>query len=75
MATFSKCLFSNLIKFTFGRRQQLKTLTSILRQNEQHEHIKIMANHGPLCMRINMIKKTSSNQPFGRESECKMVRF
>ena len=24
MATFSKCLFSNLIKFTFGRRQQLK---------------------------------------------------
>ena len=29
-----------------------KTLTSVLRQNEQHEQIEIMANHGPFCKRI-----------------------
>ena len=29
-----------------------KTLTSILRQSEQHEQIEIMANHGPFCKRI-----------------------
>ena len=52
-----------------------KTLTSILRQNEQHEQIEIMANHGPFCKRIKMIKKLSSNQLCGRDSECKMVRF
>ena len=27
-------------------------ITSILRQNEQHEQIEIMANHGPFCKRI-----------------------
>ena len=26
--------------------------TSILRQNEQHEQIEIMANYGPFCKRI-----------------------
>ena len=29
-----------------------KTLKSILRQNEQHEQIEFMANHGPFCKRI-----------------------
>ena len=52
-----------------------KTLTSILRQNELHEQIETMANHGPFCRRIKMIKKTSSNQSCGRDRECKMVRF
>ena len=52
-----------------------KTLTSILRQNEQHEQIKIMANHGPFCKRIKHDKKTSTNQSCGRDRECKMVRF
>ena len=52
-----------------------KTLTSVLRQIEQHEQIKIMANHGPLCKRIKNDKEISSNQPCGRDSECKMVRF
>ena len=52
-----------------------KTLTSILRQNEQHEQIEIMANHGSFCKRIKMIKKISSNQSCGRDRECKTVRF
>ena len=29
-----------------------KALSSILRQNEQHEQIEIIANHGPFCKRI-----------------------
>ena len=29
-----------------------KTFTSILRQNEQHEQIETMANHGPFCKSI-----------------------
>ena len=48
---------------------------SLLRQNEQHAQIEIMANHGPLCKGIKMKKETSSNQSGGRDSECKMVRF
>ena len=48
---------------------------SIFRQNEKHEQIEIMANHGPFCKRIKMIKKTSSNQSCGRDREYKMVRF
>ena len=36
---------------------------------------KFKANHGPFCKRIKMIKKTSSNKPCVRDSECKMVRF
>ena len=47
--------------------------------NETHSneilHTVNIANHGSLCKRIIMIKKTSSNQPCGRDSECKMVRF
>ena len=42
-----KCLFSNRIKFKLSDDNCCKTLTSILRQNEQHEQIEIMANHGP----------------------------
>ena len=38
-------------KLSFLMNNCLKTLTSILRQNEQHEQIEIMANHGPLCKR------------------------
>ena len=34
----------------------------ILRQNEQHEKIEIMADHGPFYKKIKMIKKTASNQ-------------
>ena len=34
-----------------------KTLTSILRQNEQHEQIEILANHGPFCERIKNDKE------------------
>ena len=52
-----------------------KTLTSVLRQNEPNEQIESMANHGPLCKRIKMIKKKFSNQPRGRDSECKIMRF
>ena len=37
--------------------QTTKTLTSILRQNEQHEQIEIMANHCPFCKRINNDKE------------------
>ena len=48
------CVFKLNIKFTFVRR---KTLTSVLRQNEQHEQVEIMANHGPLCKRINNNKE------------------
>ena len=40
----------NLI--TFVRRQLLKNTYVILCQNEQHEQIEIMANHGPFCKRI-----------------------
>ena len=28
-----------------------------------------------LCKKIKMIKEAVSNQPCGRDSECKMVRF
>ena len=35
----------------------VETLTSILRQNEQHEQIEIMANHGPFCKRIKNDKE------------------
>ena len=34
-----------------------KTLTSILRQNEQHEQIEIIPNHGPFCRRIKNDKE------------------
>ena len=34
-----------------------KTLTSVLRQNEQHEQVGIMANHGPLRKRIKNDKE------------------
>ena len=34
-----------------------KTLTLILHQNEQHEQIEIMANHGPFCKRIKNDKE------------------
>ena len=34
-----------------------KTLTSILRQNEQHKQIEIMANRGPFCKRIKYDKE------------------
>ena len=35
----------------------VENISSILRQNKQHEQIEIMANHGPFCKRIKMIKK------------------
>ena len=38
-----------------------KHFTSILPQNEQHEQIEIMANHGPFCKRIKNDKETSSH--------------
>ena len=47
------------------RRQLLKTLTSVLRQIKQHEQIEIMANNGPFCKVIEMIKETSLNQNYG----------
>ena len=34
-----------------------------VRQNEQREHIEIMANHGLLSDRVKMITDTSSYQP------------
>ena len=34
-----------------------KTLTSVLRQNEQHEQVEIMANHVFLCKRIKNDKE------------------
>ena len=34
-----------------------KTLTSILRQNEQHEQIETMSNDGPFCKRIKNDKE------------------
>ena len=57
------------------RRQLLKNTNVGITSEciEQYEQSEIMANHGPLCMRTKMIKKTSSNQPCGRDSECKMV--
>ena len=36
----------------------VENTTSILRQNEQHERIEIMANHGPFC---KMIKNDKEN--------------
>ena len=47
----------------------------MLRQNEQHEQIQIMAIRGPLCTKTETIMETSSNQPCGRDSECQTVRF
>ena len=41
----------------------------MLRQNEPHEPTEPMANHGPLCKRINSDEETSSNQPCGKDSE------
>ena len=34
----------------------------MLRQNEQHEQIEIMAKHGPLCKRIKMIKVSHAEE-------------
>ena len=64
-----------LLTGTLNLNKTNTNLTSLLRQNEQHEQIEIIANHGSLCKRVIMIKKTSSNQPCERDSECKMVRF
>ena len=44
----------------------------MLRQNEQHEQIEIMANHGAFCKRIKMIKKKSVYKA-GKEYENKKV--
>ena len=52
-----------------------KTLTSVLRQKEQHNQTKIMANIGPYVRGYKMIKKPSLNQNGGKNSECIMVRF
>ena len=51
--------------------------TSWLHDNEQIEQNQLheIANHGVLCEKIKMIKKTSSNQQCGRDNEYKMVRF
>ena len=57
LATTLKCLFSNWIKFMLSDDNCWKTPTSILRQNEQHDQIEIMANHDPLCKRINNDKE------------------
>ena len=60
LATSSKCLFSNCNNLTSVRRQLKKTPhRSVLRQNEQHEQIEIMANHGPLCKGIENDKGNS----------------
>ena len=48
---------------------------SVLRQNEPHEQIETIANHGPLCKRIKTDKKKSSNQPYGRDSENLIGEF
>ena len=45
----------------------------MLCQNENHEQIKSMANYGPLCKGIEMIKVTVSNQNCGRDRECKKL--
>ena len=52
-----KVFVFKLNQFTFVGRQLLKILTSILRQNEQHEQIEIMANHGPFRKRIENDKE------------------
>ena len=59
LATSSKYLFSNCNNLTSGRRQLKKNFWSVLRQNEQHEQIEIMANHGPLCKGIENDKGNS----------------
>ena len=48
---------------------------SVLHQNEPHEQIETIENHGPLCKRIKSAKKTSSNQPCGRDSETIIGAF
>ena len=49
-----------------------------LHQNEPHEQIETMANHGPLCKQMKS-DKTSSNKPCGNHVEetviIKLVRF
>ena len=52
-----KTVYPLQTKFAGG----IKTLTSILLQNEQHEQIEIMANHGPLCKRIKNDKENLLN--------------
>ena len=47
----------------------------MLRQNEPHEQIETIGNNGPLCKRIKVIMKTSSNQPYGRDSEYVIGAF
>ena len=50
-------MFAFKLNFSVVRKQLLKTLTSVLRQNEPHEQIETMANHGPLYKRIKRDKK------------------
>ena len=59
LATSSKCLFSNCNNLTSVRRQVLKNIYVGVRQNEQHEQIEIIANHGPSCKGIGNDKGNS----------------
>ena len=42
----------------------------LLQQKNQLLPDHVMANHGPLCKEIE-----NDKEDFGRDSECKMVRF
>ena len=42
---------------------------SILRQNEQHEQIEIMENHGPFCKRIKNDKENILNSIMWKRQE------
>ena len=53
----------------------LKNTTTVLRQNKQHEQIKSMADHGPLCKMIKMIKEIFSNQQYGMYNGAFLMSF
>ena len=47
----------------------------MLRQNEQHEQIIIMANNGPFCKGVENDKGNIFESDLWKNSECIMVRF
>ena len=60
----------------YRRQTKLKTLTSVLRQNDQYEQIEIMASNGPFCKGIENNKgNIFESELREKTSECIMVRF
>ena len=75
---FVKTLGFYLKVFAFKLNQNHICQTTIIEKHLRRYYVRMnsmRANHGPICKRIKMIKRTSSNQSCGRDRECKMVRF